>query len=80
MTIPSLLPHLSQTPLVSVMISLLYLTFSPALPQIEGGDSIVVNRQYSAKLTFTNRFNTTLTGAVLKVEGYGLLKGSCEAR
>ncbi|XP_008316607.1 protein-glutamine gamma-glutamyltransferase 5-like isoform X2 [Cynoglossus semilaevis] len=48
--------------------------------EIEGGDSIVVNRQYSAKLTFTNRFNTTLTGAVLKVEGFGLLKGSCEAR
>ncbi|XP_034447635.1 protein-glutamine gamma-glutamyltransferase 5-like [Hippoglossus hippoglossus] len=48
--------------------------------EIEGGDSIQINKEHTVQVSFTNEFTKTLTGAVLTVEGSGLLKGKHEAR
>ncbi|XP_077431054.1 protein-glutamine gamma-glutamyltransferase 5-like isoform X2 [Vanacampus margaritifer] len=48
--------------------------------QVEGGDSIQVKKEHTATVSFTNELNKTLNGAVLAVEGYGLLRGKQEAR
>ncbi|XP_061657142.1 protein-glutamine gamma-glutamyltransferase 5-like isoform X2 [Syngnathoides biaculeatus] len=58
--------------------------FNLSLPKIsievEGGDSIHVKKEHIAIVTFTNKLNKSLSGAVLTVEGYGLLHGKQEAR
>ena len=51
-----------------------------SLPQIDGGDSIQVKKEHSVQVSFINRFSRTLTGAVLTVEGSGLMPGRQEAR
>ncbi|XP_062248285.1 protein-glutamine gamma-glutamyltransferase 5-like [Platichthys flesus] len=48
--------------------------------EIEGGDSIQINKEHTVQVSFTNELTKTLTGAVLTVEGSGLLKGKQEAR
>ncbi|CAB1436188.1 unnamed protein product [Pleuronectes platessa] len=48
--------------------------------EIEGGDSIQINKEHTVQVSFTNELTKTLTGAVLTVEGSGLLKGKHEAR
>ncbi|XP_060930644.1 protein-glutamine gamma-glutamyltransferase 5-like [Limanda limanda] len=48
--------------------------------EIEGGDSIQINKEHTVQVSFTNEFTKTLTGAVLTVEGSGLLKGKHETR
>lgn len=50
------------------------------LKQIEGGDSIEMRKEYTAQVSFTNTFHKTLSGAVLTVEGFGLLQDKQEAR
>ncbi|XP_071331573.1 protein-glutamine gamma-glutamyltransferase E-like isoform X2 [Trachinotus anak] len=47
--------------------------------EIEGGDSIEMRREHTAQVSFTNKFTKTLNGAVLTVEGSGLLHGKQEA-
>ncbi|KAM8754192.1 protein-glutamine gamma-glutamyltransferase E-like [Acanthopagrus schlegelii] len=58
--------------------------FSMSSPQItveiEGGDSIEMRKEYTAQVSFTNTFQKTLSGAVLTVEGFGLLQDKQEAR
>uniref|UniRef100_UPI0037E761C7 protein-glutamine gamma-glutamyltransferase 5-like isoform X2 n=1 Tax=Semicossyphus pulcher TaxID=241346 RepID=UPI0037E761C7 len=48
--------------------------------EVEGGDSIHVRKTYTATVFFINTFAKTLNGAVLTVEGSGLIKGKQEAR
>ncbi|KAM7410878.1 hypothetical protein PAMA_021037 [Pampus argenteus] len=48
--------------------------------EIEGGDSIQMWKQHTAQVSFTNTFTKALNGAVLTVEGSGLLRGKQEAR
>nr|XP_057940072.1 protein-glutamine gamma-glutamyltransferase 5-like [Doryrhamphus excisus] len=48
--------------------------------QVEGGDSIQVKKEHTAVVSFINTLSKTLRGAVLTVEGYGLLAGKQEAR
>ncbi|XP_061528444.1 protein-glutamine gamma-glutamyltransferase 5-like isoform X2 [Phycodurus eques] len=48
--------------------------------EVDGGDSIQVKKEHKAIVSFTNELNKTLSGAVLTVEGYGLLQGKQEAR
>ncbi|XP_061624140.1 protein-glutamine gamma-glutamyltransferase E-like [Phyllopteryx taeniolatus] len=48
--------------------------------EVDGGDSIQVKKEHQALVSFTNELNKTLSGAVLTVEGYGLLQGKQEAR
>ncbi|XP_054655733.1 protein-glutamine gamma-glutamyltransferase 5-like isoform X2 [Dunckerocampus dactyliophorus] len=48
--------------------------------QVDGGDSIRVKKEHTAVVSFTNKLGKTLSGAVLTVEGYGLLEGKQEAR
>ncbi|XP_062419229.1 protein-glutamine gamma-glutamyltransferase 5-like [Pungitius pungitius] len=48
--------------------------------EIEGGDSIQVNKKYTARVSFVNPFTKVLSGAVLTVEGSGLLQGKCQER
>ncbi|XP_076597691.1 protein-glutamine gamma-glutamyltransferase 2-like [Chaetodon auriga] len=48
--------------------------------EIEGGDSIQMKKEHTAQVSFTNTLTKTLTGAVLTVEGCGLLQGKHEAR
>lgn len=50
------------------------------IPQVEGGDSIQMKKEHTAHVSFTNTFHKTLNGAVLTVEGKGLLQGKHEAR
>ncbi|KAM6930115.1 protein-glutamine gamma-glutamyltransferase 5-like [Lycodopsis pacificus] len=58
--------------------------FSMSSPQItieiEGGDSIQMNKEHTAQVSFINTFTKTLDGAVLTVEGSGLLQGKHIAR
>ncbi|XP_041654555.1 protein-glutamine gamma-glutamyltransferase 2-like [Cheilinus undulatus] len=58
--------------------------FSLSSPQItieiEGGDTIKPKEKQTAKVSFTNTFSKPLNGAVLTVEGSGLLQGKQEAR
>nr|XP_043906943.1 protein-glutamine gamma-glutamyltransferase E-like [Solea senegalensis] len=42
--------------------------------EVEGGDSIQVRMEHTARVSFTNIFSKALNGAVLTVEGSGLLK------
>ena len=51
-----------------------------AVLQIEGGDSIQMKKEHTAQVSFTNKFTRALSGAVLTVEGSGLLHGKQEAR
>ncbi|GLD72752.1 protein-glutamine gamma-glutamyltransferase 2-like protein, partial [Lates japonicus] len=46
--------------------------------EIEGGDSIQMKKEHTVQVSFTNNFTKTLSGAVLTVEGSGLLKGKQE--
>ncbi|XP_042348149.1 protein-glutamine gamma-glutamyltransferase 5-like [Plectropomus leopardus] len=48
--------------------------------EIEGGDSIQMKKEHTARVFFINKFTKSLSGAVLTVEGSGLLKGKHEAR
>uniref|UniRef100_A0A3B4ZQM6 Protein-glutamine gamma-glutamyltransferase 5-like n=1 Tax=Stegastes partitus TaxID=144197 RepID=A0A3B4ZQM6_9TELE len=48
--------------------------------EIEGGDSIQIKKQHTAQVSFSNLFISSLPGAVLTVEGSGLLQGKQEAR
>ncbi|XP_078477662.1 protein-glutamine gamma-glutamyltransferase 2-like, partial [Lampetra planeri] len=48
--------------------------------KIEGGDRIQMNKEHTAHVYFTNTLSRTLRGAVLTVEGSGLLKGKHEER
>ncbi|XP_053173330.1 protein-glutamine gamma-glutamyltransferase 5-like [Scomber japonicus] len=41
--------------------------------EIEGGDSIQMKKEHTAQVSFTNKFAKALNGAVLTVEGSGLL-------
>ncbi|XP_041654421.1 protein-glutamine gamma-glutamyltransferase 2-like isoform X2 [Cheilinus undulatus] len=58
--------------------------FSLSSPQItieiEGGDTIKQKEKQTAKVSFVNTFSKPLNGAVLTVEGSGLLQGKQEAR
>lgn len=49
-------------------------------PQIEGGSSVRMNKEYTAHVSFTNTFGKTLSGATLTVEGFGLLHRKHETR
>ncbi|XP_019944411.2 protein-glutamine gamma-glutamyltransferase 2-like [Paralichthys olivaceus] len=48
--------------------------------EIEGGDSLHIYKEHTVQVYFTNNLTKTLDGAVLTVEGSGLLKGKHEAR
>ncbi|KAI9531210.1 hypothetical protein NQZ68_000705 [Dissostichus eleginoides] len=48
--------------------------------EIEGGDSIQMKKEYKAHVSFTNTCSNSVNGAVLTVEGSGLLQGKQEAR
>ncbi|TMS16925.1 Protein-glutamine gamma-glutamyltransferase 5 [Larimichthys crocea] len=48
--------------------------------EIEGGDSVHMKKDCTAQVFFINTFKKTLNGAVLTVEGSGLLQGKQEAR
>ncbi|XP_070694981.1 protein-glutamine gamma-glutamyltransferase 2-like [Pempheris klunzingeri] len=48
--------------------------------EVEGGDTIQMKKEITAQVSFTNPFTKSLTGAVLTVEGSGLLQGKHEAR
>ncbi|KAK9515699.1 hypothetical protein VZT92_026325 [Zoarces viviparus] len=58
--------------------------FSMSSPQItieiEGGDSVQMNKEHTAQVSFINTFTKTVDGAVLTVEGSGLLQGKHVAR
>ncbi|KAM9351055.1 protein-glutamine gamma-glutamyltransferase 2-like [Symphorus nematophorus] len=58
--------------------------FSMSSPQItievEGGDSIQMKKEYTAHVSFINTFTKSLNGAVLTVEGFGLLQSKHMAR
>ncbi|XP_011619994.2 protein-glutamine gamma-glutamyltransferase 5-like isoform X2 [Takifugu rubripes] len=58
--------------------------FSLGAPQItiriEGGDSIQLRKECTAQVSFSNPFTHVLKGALLTVEGSGLLQGKREAR
>uniref|UniRef100_G3NLL8 Transglutaminase-like domain-containing protein n=1 Tax=Gasterosteus aculeatus aculeatus TaxID=481459 RepID=G3NLL8_GASAC len=43
--------------------------------EIEGGDSIQMKKEYTARVSFINPFTKVLSGAVLTVKGSGLLQG-----
>ncbi|KAJ4933837.1 hypothetical protein JOQ06_006646, partial [Pogonophryne albipinna] len=47
---------------------------------IEGGGSIQMKKEYKAHVSFTNTCRNSVNGAVLTVEGSGLLQGKQEAR
>uniref|UniRef100_A0A3B4Y6T0 Protein-glutamine gamma-glutamyltransferase 5-like n=1 Tax=Seriola lalandi dorsalis TaxID=1841481 RepID=A0A3B4Y6T0_SERLL len=47
--------------------------------EIEGRDSIQMRSEHTVQVSFTNKFTKALRGAVLTVEGSGLLKGKHEA-
>lgn len=51
-----------------------------AVLQIVGGDRIQMNTEHTAHVSFINRFAKMLSGAVLTVDGSGLLQGKHEAR
>uniref|UniRef100_A0A3B4YB39 protein-glutamine gamma-glutamyltransferase n=1 Tax=Seriola lalandi dorsalis TaxID=1841481 RepID=A0A3B4YB39_SERLL len=46
--------------------------------EIEGRDSIQMRSEHTVQVSFTNKFTKALRGAVLTVEGSGLLKGKHE--
>lgn len=48
--------------------------------EIAEGDSIQMRKEHTAQVSFINTFTKTLCGAVLTVEGSGLLQGKHEAR
>ncbi|XP_072306329.1 protein-glutamine gamma-glutamyltransferase 5-like [Eucyclogobius newberryi] len=48
--------------------------------EVEGGDRIQMKKNYTAHVSYTNHCSTALSGAVLCVEGYGLLQSKHEAR
>ncbi|XP_041654427.1 protein-glutamine gamma-glutamyltransferase 2-like isoform X2 [Cheilinus undulatus] len=48
--------------------------------EIEGGDSIRLKEKQKAQVSFINTFSKTLNGAVLTVEGSGLLEDKQQAR
>uniref|UniRef100_A0AAV2LWM6 protein-glutamine gamma-glutamyltransferase n=1 Tax=Knipowitschia caucasica TaxID=637954 RepID=A0AAV2LWM6_KNICA len=48
--------------------------------EVEGGDSIQMKKEHTVHVSYTNHCNTLLTGAVLSLEGYGLLEGKHETR
>ncbi|KAI3357171.1 hypothetical protein L3Q82_015628 [Scortum barcoo] len=58
--------------------------FSLSSPQItieiEGGDTVQMQREHTAQVSFSNMFTKILYQAVLTVEGSGLLQGKREAR
>ncbi|XP_060914093.1 protein-glutamine gamma-glutamyltransferase 5-like isoform X2 [Labrus mixtus] len=47
--------------------------------EIDGGDTIKLKDEHTAQVSFINTFPKTLNGAVLTVEGSGLLKGKHQA-
>nr|XP_040048606.1 LOW QUALITY PROTEIN: protein-glutamine gamma-glutamyltransferase 5-like [Gasterosteus aculeatus aculeatus] len=48
--------------------------------EIEGGDSIQMKKEYTARVSFINPFTKVLSGAVLTVKGSGLLQGRHQER
>ncbi|XP_010766080.1 protein-glutamine gamma-glutamyltransferase Z-like [Notothenia coriiceps] len=48
--------------------------------EIEGGGSIQMKKEYKAHVSFTNTCSNSVNGAVLTVEGSGLLQGKQESR
>ncbi|XP_028266555.1 protein-glutamine gamma-glutamyltransferase 5-like [Parambassis ranga] len=48
--------------------------------EIKGGDRIQMKKEHTAKVSFTNHFTKPLKGAVLMVQGSGLLQGKRESR
>ncbi|XP_047187050.1 protein-glutamine gamma-glutamyltransferase 2-like isoform X2 [Scophthalmus maximus] len=48
--------------------------------EIEGGDSIRAKKEQTARVSFTNTLTKALNGAVLTVEGSGLLSGRHQAQ
>lgn len=50
------------------------------IPQIEGGNSIRLKKECTAHVSVSNPFTQMLKGAVLAVEGFGLMQGKHEAR
>ncbi|KAK2851064.1 hypothetical protein Q5P01_007340 [Channa striata] len=48
--------------------------------EIEGGDTIPMNKEHTAHVSFTNKLTKTLNGAVLSVNGSALLQGKLQAR
>uniref|UniRef100_A0A673BMF9 protein-glutamine gamma-glutamyltransferase n=1 Tax=Sphaeramia orbicularis TaxID=375764 RepID=A0A673BMF9_9TELE len=48
--------------------------------EIEGGDIIQMSKEYTALVSFTNMFTEVLSGAVLAVEGFGLLQSKHQTR
>ncbi|KAM6981908.1 protein-glutamine gamma-glutamyltransferase 2-like [Tautogolabrus adspersus] len=48
--------------------------------EIDGGDTIRLKDEHTAQVSFINTFPKTLNGAVLTVEGSGLLEGKHQAR
>ncbi|KAI4824164.1 hypothetical protein KUCAC02_012701 [Chaenocephalus aceratus] len=48
--------------------------------EIEGGGRIQMKKEYKAHVSFTNTCSSSVNGAVLTVEGSGLLQGKQEAR
>ncbi|XP_074499061.1 protein-glutamine gamma-glutamyltransferase 5-like isoform X2 [Sebastes fasciatus] len=48
--------------------------------EIEGGDSIQMKKEHTVQVSFTNTFTKTLNGALLTVEGSGLLQCKHEAK
>uniref|UniRef100_A0A3Q2QIM2 protein-glutamine gamma-glutamyltransferase n=1 Tax=Fundulus heteroclitus TaxID=8078 RepID=A0A3Q2QIM2_FUNHE len=52
----------------------------PITMEIEGGDSVQLKKEKTVYVTFTNSLDKPMRGAVLSVEGSGLLQGKKEAR
>ncbi|KAK5863160.1 hypothetical protein PBY51_000210 [Eleginops maclovinus] len=48
--------------------------------EIEGGDRIQIKKEYKAHVSFINTLSRSVNGAVLTVEGSGLLQGKQEVR
>ncbi|XP_015252084.1 PREDICTED: protein-glutamine gamma-glutamyltransferase 5-like [Cyprinodon variegatus] len=52
----------------------------PIEMEIAGGDCVEMNKEQTAHVTFTNQLDKVLSGAVLSVEGSGLLQQKQETR
>ncbi|KAL6483658.1 hypothetical protein MHYP_G00085300 [Metynnis hypsauchen] len=48
--------------------------------QVTGGDRVVLHKEHSAEVSFTNVFSTTMTDTVLTVEGTSLIQGKHQSR
>ncbi|XP_071767269.2 protein-glutamine gamma-glutamyltransferase 2-like [Centroberyx gerrardi] len=48
--------------------------------ELQGGDSVQMRKEYTVQVSFTNTFAKALSGAVLTVEGSGLLEGKHQTR